>query len=593
MNSTIEQRTHLLEKLWAVQNKKGFIRTSDVQRLSQELNISTIEIDGVISFFHYFHRTPVGKNVVYLSNNITAEMKGFAELKKVLEEECGTTFGGEPDPSGTFSLFETSCIGLGDYEPAALINFKPFTDLTPEKVRHIVAHIKKGGKAEEICDRIEDKIRFHPKNHSIIFRDYKIGESLKKLFKKTPQEVIAEVSESKLAGRGGAYFSTGRKWMYASKTLSNEKYIICNADEGEPGTFKDRMMLNRYPGLVLEGMITAAYAIGAHKGYIYLRAEYQYLRPKIQEMIDKFYEFGLLGEDIMGHGFHFDIEIFVGAGAYICGLASALLESMEGRRGEPRTKMFHLVERGYLNKPTVVNNVETLAYAARLMELGLDEYLQTAAEIPGDTKILSISGHCKKPGIYEIEWGMTIRQLLDLCGAENTKAIQFNGPSGTLVAKEEFDNTYLVPWNFPLDKLPDTGKPKRGLMAMGSTMIFDESVDIFDVVMNFNKFFIGESCGYCTPCRAGNYLMGERLKKIRRGDASLSELKDLEKYTFYVKNASRCGLGETAPRIIIDALKKYPEVFESKIKKKEQVLDIEEAISLHKKYAEQTKNKKQ
>ena len=592
MSDKIENRTFLLKKLWEVQKEKGFIRTSDVKRLSEELNISTIEIDGVISFFHYFHRKPVGKNVIYLSNNITSEIKGLEAVKKAFEEECNTKFEGGPDPTGTFSLFETSCIGLGDYEPAGLINFEPLTDLTPDKVKDIISKIKKGAKAIDICDKIDDKIQYYPEGHSIIFRRYRIGEGVKKLLKKSPQQVISEVLESGLSGRGGAYFSTGRKWTYASNTLSTEKFIVCNADEGEPGTFKDRMLLNKFPGLVLEGMITAGYAISGTEGFIYLRAEYQYLQAKIQEEIDRFYELGLLGKDILGSGFNFDIKIVIGAGAYICGAASALLESMEGRRGEPRTKMYHLVERGYLNKPTVVNNVETLAYAARLMELGLVEYMNRSGDVDGDTKLLSISGHCEKPGIYEIEWGMTIQQLLDLCGAKDTKAIQLNGPSGKMIPQEEFEYTYLVPWNYPMKKLAEVKGKKKDIIALGSTMIFDNSVDIFDVVVNFNKFFTGESCGYCTPCRAGNYLMGERLKKIKKGNASFNELDDLEKCTKYVKLASRCGLGETAPNNIIDALEKFRYIFTDKIHKQEQRLDLEEITAAHKELFKKLKNQK-
>ena len=312
------ERTQLLNYLWDFQNQKGYISTSDIRQLSVELGISWIEIEGVISFYHFFTRKPTGKYIIYLNNSIITEIKGFKKIKEAFEKETKTVFGGT-DPTGTFSLFETACIGLSDQEPAALINFKPFIKLTPKKVKEIIDHLRKGGKIEEIEDTPVDNIRYkNDKGEAVIFREYKIGDTVMKMIKKTPEEIIHSIKESGLSGRGGAFFPTGLKWEFAKQSTSMQKYVICNADEGEPGTFKDRVIMNQLPGLLIEGMITGGYAIGASKGIIYLRAEYRYLREKLETTIKKFYDLGLLGENILGKNFAFDTSHMQGAGSYIC-----------------------------------------------------------------------------------------------------------------------------------------------------------------------------------------------------------------------------------------------------------------------------------
>ena len=556
------ERTQLLNYLWDFQNQKGYISTSDIRQLSVELGISWIEIEGVISFYHFFTRKPTGKYIIYLNNSIITEIKGFKKIKEAFEKETKTVFGGT-DPTGTFSLFETACIGLSDQEPAVLINFKPFINLTPKKVKEIIDHLRKGGKIEEIEDTPVDNIRYkNDKGEAVIFREYKIGDTVMKMIKKTPEEIIHSIKESGLSGRGGAFFPTGLKWEFAKQSTSMQKYVICNADEGEPGTFKDRVIMNQLPGLLIEGMITGGYAIGASKGIIYLRAEYRYLREKLETTIKKFYDLGLLGENILGKNFDFDISIMQGAGAYICGEETSLLESLEGQRGGPRTKLYFPVEKGYLDKPTIINNVETFSAAARIIELGCDFFNSKGTENTKGTKLLSISGHCKKPGIYEIEWGMTIKEMLDLCEAKDTNYIQFSGPSGTVLTEKDF-------------KREISGED---LICGGSVMIFNSTVDVFDILTNFSNFFINESCGLCTPCRAGNYLIGKRLKRIRNNDATMEEILELKDWGRIIKDASRCGLGKTSTNFITDAIEKFPELFKKKALKQKE-FDLSAALN--------------
>ncbi len=556
VKETKNERTQLLNYLWEFQNAKGYISTADIRTLSRELGVSWIEIEGVISFYHFFKRKPTGKYTIYLNDSMVCEIKGFKKIKDALEKETGTKFG-ETDPSGTFSLFETSCIGLSDQEPAALINFVPFVNLTPKKIKEIISHLRKGGNINDIKEEIPDFIRYkNDTGEAVLFREYKEGESILKLVKKSPQEVIQDIKDSGLTGRGGAFFPTGLKWEFARHSQSIQKYIICNADEGEPGTFKDRVLMTQMPGLMLEGMITAGYAIGASKGFIYLRAEYWYLKEKIDVTIQHFYKIGLLGDNILGKHFDFDISIVMGAGAYVCGEETALIESMEGNRGAPRTKVYFPVERGFLEKPTLVNNVETLCVASRIMEFGSKVFSEKGTEDSTGTKLLSISGDCEKPGIYEIEWGMTIKEMLNLCGAKDANYIQFNGFAGTIKTKEDF--------NHIISGTEIGSKLNPHIRGGGSVMIFNSKRDVFDILTNFSNFFINESCGLCTPCRAGNYLIGKRLEKIKKGEATIEEIEEIKTWGKVLRDTSRCGLGKTSTNFIVEAIDKFPEIFKEK-----------------------------
>ena len=568
-----ESRTKLLDKLWQYQLEKGYISGSEIRRIARDLNISIVEIEGVISFYHFFHAEPTGHYTIYLNNSIVSELKGFKAVKEAFEKETGAR-SGEVDATGTFGFFETSCIGLSDQEPAALINFRPFVNLTPEKVKEIITALKKRQDLDELADKVKDHVRHTLGDKTVFFKDYQIGKILKKALKMMPGDIIEEMKWSGLSGRGGAFFPTGLKWDICRKVVSFQKYVICNADEGEPGTFKDRLLLNENIGLILEGMIVGGYTVGASKGIIYLRAEYHYLKEKIEKQIEKFYDIGLLGESILGReDFDFDIRIQMGAGAYICGEETALIESMEGKRGEPRTKTFFPVEKGFLYMPTIVNNVETYCAAARIIEMGAPAFKALGTAQSTGAKLLSISGDCKKPGIYEIEWGMKVNELLDLCGAEDTHFIQWSGPSGTLLSREDFNREISY----------------EDLICGGSIMIFNSSRNLWDLIKNFSNFFIAESCGLCTPCRAGNYLVGKRLDKIKNGEGMKDDFVELRKWANIIKNTSRCGLGKSSNNFILDAIEKFPEIMESNISETENKLekkfDLEESILDYADYA--------
>ena len=568
------QRTELLDFLWRAQHTHGCIRTEDIEEAARLLGVSTVEIEGVVSFYHFFHRRPAGQFTVYLNNSPVAGSKGFDRVRDAFERYTGGRFGGV-DQSGRWGLFETACIGLSDMEPAALINFQPFAHLNSMKVRDIVARLRQGADPADICDPVKDHIRYVPDgDRAILLRDYDPGVAVGRLQDRSPEAVLAEVRKSGLRGMGGAFFPTGVKWASCRNASGSPKYIVCNADEGEPGTFKDRVLLNALPGLVLEGMVVAAYAVGAEHGIIYLRAEYAWMRDKLQHTIDHFRRMNLLGRDVGGvHGFDFDVRVQLGAGAYVCGEETALLNSLEGLRGEPRNKRFFPTERGFLQKPTVVNNVETFCAAARIVQLGADRFLAAGcADSPG-TKLLSVSGDCRLPGIYEVEWGITLRHLLELCEADRPRFIQVSGPSGECVSLDEADR------RIALDDLP----------CEGSVMIFNRQRDILEILANYNRFFKQESCGLCTPCRAGNFILEKKLDLFSNRLAHSTDFDAVRSWGGIMKMTCRCGLGKTAPNALLGALDKFPEAFAGQAASNPDRLsrgfDLDEAVRAYERFS--------
>jgi [NiFe] hydrogenase diaphorase moiety large subunit len=559
-------RIHLLDRLWACQDEKGYISDQDIHQLAKALDAPYAEIDGVASFYHFFHRKPTGKFQVYLNNSILSEHAGYWDVRRAFEAATHTKWG-ETSAYGTISLMDTPCIGLSDREPSALINFQPFTNLTPAKVRSIVSELKAGTPVEELADPVEEYIRFKPEeDHCVFFREYTMGKIIKDLGQLTPDEVMRQIDASELSGRGGAFFPTAAKWMSALQ-FPGPRYVVCNADEGEPGTFKDRALMNLYPGLLLEGMAVAAYAIQATEGIIYLRAEYRWLLPKLEKAIQDLEAMGLLGDSIPAkEPFSFRIRIQLGAGAYVCGEETALLESMEGKRGEPRNKTFFPTEKGFLGQPTIVNNVETLCGAARVIELGAHHIRSLGTPASSGTKLLSVGGDCLRPGIYEVEWGMTVSELMALCGAKDPYMIQLSGPSGQCINRYELMRRICA----------------EDLLCGGSVMIFNRHRDILHIIQNFNAFFRHESCGVCTPCRAGNFIFTRKLEKLQHCLGRPEDLVQIRQWSKLMKQASRCGLGKTASNPISYALEKFPDYFNELVNRKSQAcggVDIERAVS--------------
>lgn len=581
-------KTSLMDVLWDIQRKRRHISNDDMTKIAKAFNMSKKELEGIITFYHFFHRHDVGKYTIYLNNAIISKHKDYDKVKTAFENEIGVKMG-QVTKDKMFGLFETSCIGLSDQESAALINFQPFTNLTPEKVKVIIDGLKTGQTVESLRNFPKDNIQYTPKkNKTIFFKDYKPGKGLEALKSLTPQQLIDVVKDSKLSGRGGAFFPTGIKWQFCKDNPSDQKYIICNADEGEPGTFKDRVLLNTHPGLVLEGMAIAGYAVGATKGSIYLRAEYFYLKETIQKTIDEFNKKGLLGHNILGiDGFNFEVNIHMGAGAYVCGEETALIASMEGKRGEPTTKEYFPVEKGFLGKPTIVNNVETLAAVPRILEMGLDQYLNIGTNATPGTKLLSVSGDCKKPGLYEIEWGMNLKYFLKLIDAEDPNLILYNGFAGECLSPADFDreisgeNLLAEHIQFEFKDPVEYARKMSGvgLRSGGSFMVFNKNRDILPIVKNISDFFVAESCGICVPCRTGNFLLNKKLHKIILRHADKNDVDEIKQWSQIIKQSSRCGLGKTSTNCLLTAMLKFPDAFNKNLNAKN---DCNTAFNLEK-----------
>ena len=375
----------------------------------------------------------------------------------------------------------------------------------------------------------------------ILFGEYISGVGLKKALSLKPDEVVNEVKESGLRGRGGAGFPTGLKWEFALKEKADEKYVICNADEGEPGTFKDRKLLMEQPEKVIEGLTIAGYAIGANQGFIYLRGEYVYLLKTLEKAVEGLKKQNLLGKNILNSGFDFDIEIRLGAGAYVCGEEFALIESMNGYRGEPRNKPPFPTQKGFRDKPTVVNNVETLCFIPYIISKGADWFKSFGTEGSTGTKLFSVSGDVEHPGVYELELGTTLNELLEVVGAKNPRAVQVGGASGVCVAKEDFDK----PISF------------QGLPPGGSIVVFGEDRDMLKVLKNFLEFFVEESCGQCTPCREGNFRLLEGVNMLEKGECSVRYVRELLTLCEVMKTSSKCGLGQTSPNCFLTILENF------------------------------------
>ena len=553
--------TRLMDILIDIQDELGFLSRETVADIARLLGVPQVDVEQTVSFYHFFARSPRGKFAVYLNDGVVAEFCGRAEVVQAFEAAAGCRFG-EVSADGVVGLFQTACIGMSDQEPAALINGQVFPRLTPERARELVAGMRAGKNIDELKgDRYGDGRNAHPlvrtlvQNHirrrgNMVFGEYQPGAALRKVVGMSSDEVIATVKAASVRGRGGAGFPTGMKWEFAHRAPGEVKYIFCNADEGEPGTFKDRVILTELPQLVFEGMAIAAYAVGARQGILYIRNEYHYLRAYLEQVLAEMRAQNLLGAMIAGKsGFHFDIKIQYGAGAYVCGEESALIESAEGKRGEPRDRPPFPVERGYLQKPTVVNNVETLCSVVQVMIHGPAWYNAQGTEKSKGTKVLCVSGDCDRPGIYEVAWGFSVNDILQLVGARDVQAVQVGGPSGACIGPAEFDRVLAY----------------EDLATGGSLIVIGAQRDLLkDVVLNFARFFREESCGSCVPCRALTGMAQILLERIIAGQGTERELADLQAWAKIMKR-NRCGLGQTALNPITTTLKNFRPLYEARL----------------------------
>lgn len=484
----------------------------------------------------------------------------------------------------------TGCFGLCSKGPIVIIRPEEtfYAHVKPEDCEEIIqSHICEGKKVERLlCKDIDgtivsklDDLNFYKKqkrialkncglidpeniDEYIAFDGYKALEEV--LTKMTSEEVIDTITKSGLRGRGGAGFPTGKKWSFAKQEENEQKYIVCNADEGDPGAFMDRSILEGDPHCVLEAMAIAGYAIGANQGYIYVRAEYPIAVNRLKVAIKQAREYGLLGNDILGTGFKFDIDIRLGAGAFVCGEETALLESIEGRRGQPRVKPPYPASCGLFGKPTVINNVETLANITKIILKGAEWYSSIGTENSKGTKVFALGGNVNNVGLVEVPMGTTLREIVyDIGGGipkgREFKAAQTGGPSGGCIPAEHLDT--------PIDyeSLTRIGS----MMGSGGLIVMNDTKCMVNLAKFYLEFTVKESCGKCTPCRIGTKRMLEILEKLCSGEGTEYDIYKLEKLAENIKKASVCGLGQSAPNPVISTLKYFREEFKQHAKEKE------------------------
>ena len=476
-------------------------------------------------------------------------------------------------------VVKTGCFGLCALGPIMIVYPEGsfYSEVKPSDVPEIVQeHLLKGRIVKRLLykETVQEnnvkslnETNFYAKQHRVALRncgvinpeniDEYIGvdgyQALAKvLTEMTPQQVIDTILASGLRGRGGAGFPTGRKWSFAAANQADQKYVCCNADEGDPGAFMDRSVLEGDPHVVLEAMAIAGYAIGASQGYIYVRAEYPIAVHRLQIAIKQAREYGLLGKDIFGTGFDFDIDLRLGAGAFVCGEETALMTSIEGHRGEPRPRPPFPAVKGLFQKPTILNNVETYANVPQIILKGADWFSSMGTEKSKGTKVFALGGKIKNTGLVEVPMGTTLREIVEEIGGgipngKKFKAAQTGGPSGGCIPAEHLD----VPIDY--DNLIAIGS----MMGSGGLIVMDEDTCMVDIAKFFLEFTVDESCGKCTPCRIGTKRLYEMLDKITRGEGTLEDLDKMEELCYYIKNNSLCGLGQTAPNPVLSTLRYF------------------------------------
>lgn len=552
--------SYLLQMLREIQNALNWVPPAAIKGLSTELGIPYARIRGVAGFYSFLHMEPVGQYRVLFSDNITDRMLGNEAL---LQRFCKKLWvePGKVSEDQLLSVDRTSCTGLCDQGPAMLVNGYAISRLSVERIDAISDLIRAKTPISEwprAFFAVDDNIC---RSDDLLSGEWASGDAVREVVARGADAMLAELKLSRLRGCGGAGFSTHVKWESARNAQGQARYVVCNADEGEPGTFKDRVLLSTYADLVFDGMTVAGYTIGAKKGLLYLRGEYLYLLPALQTILERRRRTGLLGVAVAGAaGFDFDIEIHLGAGAYVCGEESALIESLEGNRGVPRIRPPFPVTHGYLGQPTVVNNVETLARAALVAIKGGDWYASKGTPKSAGTKLLSISGDVERPGIYEYPFGTPVSEVLRDCGGEDAQAVQVSGPSGRCIAMYEFGH------KIAFEDIP----------TAGAFMVFGKHRDMFEVARNFVHFFAHESCGFCTPCRVGTSLAARCMDKIADGHGTQNEIGELANLHHVLRNTCHCGLGQSACNAVMDTLHRFRPSYERRL----QSLDFEPSFDL-------------
>lgn len=558
----------LLQILIRIQHRFHCIPPALAAAVGEALGVTPMRVRGVVSFYSFLSESYQGEVVIHFSDNITDQMQGSHALADQLCLALGVRLG-ETRADGRVSVHRTSCTGMSDQGPAALVDYLPVTRLTPERIDRLAELVESRAPVASwpsVLFHVESLIR----RSDLVFRepvtpgaglraslargggplpewhdDLSPAHVARHLLERGGAETLKELHQSELRGRGGAGFSSAIKWESVRNAPALERYVLCNADEGEPGTFKDRVLLTDYADMVFEGMTLCAHVVHARAGILYLRQEYWYLREHLEAVLARRRADGLLGRGILGSALDFDIVIHYGAGAYIAGMETAMIKSIEGRRAIPRRRWPLPVQQGYMRHPTVVNNVETFAAATAISARGAAWFRHAGTPQSTGTKLFCVSGDVERPGIYEYPWGVRVREVLRDAGGLDAQGVQIGGPSGTMIGAGELDRALCF----------------EDLPSVGTLMVFGPGRDMFDVVRNFARFFQHESCGLCTPCRVGTTMIADYVAKFDRGCGSPLDLAEMQRIGKIMDMMSHCGLGQSADNHVLDSIARFPEIW--------------------------------
>jgi NADH-quinone oxidoreductase subunit F len=551
-------REALLPALLAAQSKFTHISEELARQLGRGLGVPLSEVHGVIEFYSLLTSEPTGRRVVRVCMNSACTMAGAndtlrAALKTLRVKE------GQVTADGRFSVERAPCLGMCEHAPAMLVGDRPVAQAHADRV---VAILKGGGSRPH--GLVHGETRWLTARCGVVdpasIGDYrKLGgfAGLTRALTLTPQQVIAEIKAAGLIGKGGAAFPTGVKWEGAAAAPDSPKYIVCNGDESEPGTFKDRVLMEEDPFSVVEAMIIAGYAVGATRGIWYIRGEYPRALAAARAAVAAARRAKVLGPNVLGKGFEFELEVRSGAGAYVCGEETALFEAVEGKRGLPRIKPPFPTTFGVFGKPTVINNVETLCTVPVILRLGTDAYRRVGTPGSPGTKLFCVSGDAVRPGLYELPFGVTLRELLfehagGIAGGRSLQAVLMGGAAGAFATSEKLDV------RLTFEDLKAAGLP----LGSGVVMVFNDRRDMRRVLLELGEFFAEESCGKCYPCQLGTQRQREVLHRVAHGRTLPGDVVRLQDVGWTMTDASICGLGQTAASAVLSAVRLWPALFE-------------------------------
>lgn len=541
-----------LEMLVELQKRYGWINSQQIEDVGRTLHIPAEKVYGIATFYSLLDVRPKEKNVIRVCDGPVCWLCGGAEVQAAVER----TFAGQDG----WRVERTSCLGLCDRAPAALVNEDQAGPLSFERVGELEKVWR--GQPNDYSIPMPGEMRVMLAGAGKIdpdslesALDHGAYQGLLAALQHSPAEVVAEVEQAGLTGRGGAGFPVGRKWRFVAQANRTPKYILCNADESEPLIFKDRVLIDTNPHAILEGMAVAGYACGATSGYIYIRGEYLIQAERLERAIQQAEQAGYLGRDIQGSGFEFHIHVHRGAGAYICGEETALIESLEGKRGEPRNRPPYPPSAGYKNLPTLVNNVESYAAVPQIMQHGAGWYRSLSPAVVPGTKLYMLLGHVNRPGLFEAPFGLTLRQVLDDFGGGMRPGSQFHfaltgGAAGTIVSEKFMD--------IPIDY----ASASKGIsLGAGAFLVCDQRISPVAFLSNLLNFFQHESCGKCTPCRVGTHRAYAILQGMARQQGNAGDIEELRRLADLMFDSSFCGLGQSVPIPLRSALDNFTEEF--------------------------------